>query len=492
MQRTGIKITLKSPLLLTSNTGDPNMIETYEYIPARSLRGLFARQYIKKHGLKDAHRDKRFYNWFLRGALRFTDAFILSDDKINIPIPLSIQQVKRGKDTFDLSLVDDDFDKETKPLEGFGYIDGERIHKGPIKKNFNFHHAREREKGVSKEGMIFNYESLQPEQCFGAFIEGEEKDIEEFLKDFSDGIYYLGRSRNNQYGQVYIEFNAKLTSIPQPPDLKPGELSLSLLSDTIVYNEWGFPVTDIRVIEEITGCRMKRSFIKTSDIESFISVWRLKTPSEISFRAGSIFLIDVPDEETLNSLLELQQKGLGERIEEGFGRFILMELKAEKIILQEEAPKKEGKPSENPPEVVKDLITKILKEHILNLIKAIAVYKAKDVQNHPTPSLLGRLLLILRDSKGHEEFRENLKKLRKTARDKLEDSRIDNRSLYEFLVETDLLEIPEINNLKTRNDFKEIVRYSSNPLDDALFEVTLSREYLETFLSILLKEAKKR
>lgn len=200
----------------------------------------------------------------------------------------------------------------------------------------NFHHERDRETGRSKEGIIFNYESINQGQSFGAFIYGEGKDHDEFIKIFSDGTYYLGRSRNNQYGKVYIKFNADLKELSQPEDLKPGELSLTLLSDTIIYNDYGFPATDIISPERVIGCPIKKSFIRTSDIECFISRWRLKTPSEVSFSAGSTFLIDVPDEKTLKKLLQLQVKGIGERTEEGFGRFILGIQREDKLTVAEE------------------------------------------------------------------------------------------------------------------------------------------------------------
>jgi len=494
MQKIAIKITLLNPVLLTSNTGDPNMVATYPYIPARALRGLFANEYIKKYNLfKNARRDPRFYQWFLRGKLIFTDAFILDEDRVSIPIPFSIQKEKRGEKIYDL--LHEEPDQSTKPIGGYGRIEDSIIYEYPVNRTLNFHHARDRERGISKEGLIFNYESLEPNQSFGGYIMGRKEDIDEFLEIFKSGHYYLGRSRNNQYGKVYIELNAKLDPHPEP-DLEKltslPKIGISLISDTIIYNDYGFPVTDVNQLEKILGCKIEKAFIKTSYVESFVSIWRLRTPSEVSFMAGSTFLCNIPDQNTLQRLLELREKGLGERTEEGFGRFIFVEVKDEL-----KNPHKEEKESpEHPssvPSMLKDIITETLKKHILTLVKSEAIKTAGDVQNHPTPSLIGRLLLMLKDSKDYDDFIKKIEKLRKLAKEKLENCRIDRQSLYEFLRDVNPLESRKIKDLKTRKEFRELITLSErNPLEDEEFKKHTYKVYLEAFLTTLLKEAKKK
>lgn len=492
MQSVRLKIILESPVLLASNTGDPNMVGTHRYIPARSLRGLFAREYIKKslnRDVRNAHRDERFYRWFLHGHLRFTDAFILTaEDGLTMPVPLSIQKEKRGKEIYDL--LHEVPDIQTKPCGGYGRIENNRIYKSDVKVTLNFHHERDRETGTSKEGIIFNYESIDQGQPFGALIYGSREDLDEFTKIFSDGIYYLGRSRNNQYGKVYIKFNADFNELTQPEDLKPGKLSLTLLSDTIIYNEYGFPATDITSLERVIGCPIEKSFIKTSEIECFISRWRLKTPSEVSFSAGSTFLIDIPDEDALKRLLQLQVKGIGERTEEGFGRFILGIQKEDRLTVTEEQTIV-SKPSSPPPATVKEIISETLKSHITAIVIREAIKKVEGVKNLPTPSLAGRLLLMLRDSKNMEDFKKHLKNLRKTARDKLEDCRVDSGSLLEFMNKFELSHIAPLNTLQTGKEFKELAEISQlNPLKDNSLINTLHLKYLQAFLSALMKKAK--
>jgi CRISPR-associated protein Csx10 len=103
MRAVKFRITSLSPLLFASNTGDPNMVATLDYIPGTHIRGMFANEYIKRKGLGvKAHEDSTFYNWFLKGDLKFTNAYIVQkkDDKTYglFPIPLSIQMRKRRRE----------------------------------------------------------------------------------------------------------------------------------------------------------------------------------------------------------------------------------------------------------------------------------------------------------------------------------------------------------------------------------------------------------
>ncbi|MGC9046490.1 MAG: hypothetical protein ACP5JA_08755, partial [Thermodesulfovibrio sp.] len=62
MQAIRYSIKSLSPLLFASNTGDPNMVSTLDFIPGTHLRGMFANEYIKKRRLgENAHKDETFY-----------------------------------------------------------------------------------------------------------------------------------------------------------------------------------------------------------------------------------------------------------------------------------------------------------------------------------------------------------------------------------------------------------------------------------------------
>ncbi|MFN3531845.1 MAG: hypothetical protein ACK41Q_04925 [Candidatus Brocadia sp.] len=78
MHRIRYRITTLSPALFVMNVGDTNMVASREYIPGSVVMGLFAGEFIKKNSLdRNAHTDTIFYQWFLNGDVRFTNAPIL-------------------------------------------------------------------------------------------------------------------------------------------------------------------------------------------------------------------------------------------------------------------------------------------------------------------------------------------------------------------------------------------------------------------------------
>lgn len=502
MQAIKFHITTLSPLLIAANTGDSNMVGTLDYIPATALRGLFACEFIKKQKLgNDAHKDETFKNWFLRGSLKFTNAYITSTDKYgkiktNYPIPMSIQKEKRGDKLYDLMFQDEEFDKQTKVIDGYGRFEDNRLYKEAVKTSLNFHHARDRERGVAKEGYFFNYESINEGQIFEGLIIGSKEDLNEFLNTFSNGIYYVGRSRNSQYGKIVLKFlDKKLqdfiaeTGI-KTEEIQAGEISLTLLSDTIIYNENGFPVTDSCEIEKVIGCNIKKSFIKTEHEESFISVWRLKTPSTTCFKAGSCFLIEVKNDD-IERLLELQKKGIGERTNEGFGRFVLGWQKKEDDIYEHTGNSTTlQKPLQPIPEITKNIVIKIIQDTLSENIRGKAINAVKDAKKLPTTSLVGKLELIVRKLNSSNEFKNNLKNLKNIAVEKLKSCRINNETLYQhlenFAIDTEIGNI--IRNKKDLEDLCNEVFYV--PINDSSLKSQLYKEYLQTLFSIMRKKAK--
>lgn len=96
-----------SPIVLTSISGDANMVSTLDYIPGSVIRGIFAQKYIDKNECNsEAHKDSNFYNIFLSSEVCFTNAYIAKcNEKCTIyyPTPLSIQSAKTDENKiFDL------------------------------------------------------------------------------------------------------------------------------------------------------------------------------------------------------------------------------------------------------------------------------------------------------------------------------------------------------------------------------------------------------
>jgi len=500
MQMIKFHIKTQSPLVIASNTGDPNMVATTDFIPGTYILGVFANAYIKVNKLekKLAYKDEKFHKWFLKGDLKITNAYITmeKDNKIHsyYPIPFSIQRLKDNQNEgYDLIFYDE-IEKQTKSLDGYCRLVENTLYKVSVKKSLNFHHSRDRERGVSKEGMIFNYESIDPEQIFEGYIIGEKGDLQEFLKIFKNGTYYIGRSRNNQYGKVEIKIiNREPQDFLEKDDVlsSPNEAVITFLSDTIIYNDYGYSTTDIKDLEKYSGLKIKKAFIKQTEEEGFISVWKLKTPQEICFKGGSCFLVELKEGD-IEKLKSLQKKGIGERTNEGFGRFVINWQKNEgkiKIIndtteiIDIEPPKLEQCES------VKKIVKDVIKEELKKRVELEALRKVNDFSDLPPKSLLSKLEALVINNK-LPEFLDALKDTKKIAKVSLEKCRDKDNTLLEFLGKKHI----DIGNLKNsiENLDKIFNEISYQPENEEKFIDELEKTFLITFISNMRKKIKQQ
>ena len=503
MQQIKYRITSFSPLLFSSNSGDPNMVETLDYIPGTYIRGMLAQEFIKRNRLLDAHKDETFYNLFLRGDVVFTNAYICDNLGQNTyPVPLSFQKEKypenssksdNGTPIYDMLFIEDGIDKKTKSIEGYYFLENNNLHTVRVKRRLNFHHARDRETGTSKEGFIFNYDSIEEGQVFEGYIIGKEERLRQIIDTIEDDIYYVGRSRSNQYGRIEFEIIERepVDFVHEKvPDFKNyGEIVLTLISDTIIYNGNGYSTTDTMDFEKElrrlvgTDVHIKKAFIKQVEEEGFISVWKLKTPSEVCFKAGSCFLLEKVDIERLK---EIQKTGIGIRTNEGFGRFVIGLQSAKKIFApgesnEEIVPKK---PEVELPNNIKGVAEKIISEYIKKQIQLKAINSAEefttDPKRIPSKSLLAKLEGAVREG----SLGTLLEGLKKTAKNKLEHCRNSKKDLFEFLKNFSINIENEIKNIS--EGLCDEISYKP----ERELRAELEKTYLLTFLSTMRKKMK--
>lgn len=502
MQKLTYRITTLSPVLIAESTGDTNMVASADYISGSAVHGCLANRYILKHSLGNtAHKDDSFYKWFLSGGLYFSNCYIASVDKYgnvsrNYPLPLSVQKEKDDETViWDLFSVDDDFDEQTNGIAGFGRLQGDSLYKQTVKKSLNFHHQRDKETGVAKEGMIFNYESIDTGQIFEGSIYGENDDLQKFISIFgNEDTIHLGRSRNAQYGMARFKIASEKPAEIQDAALHSGEVSLTLLSNVVIYNEYGFSTTDITTLQKAlgNGITIKKAFIKTCDTEGFVSIWRLRRPSERCFLAGSGFLLEV-DESAVNRLEELQKEGVGEKRAEGFGRLAFGIPYQGALTLREDVDIKPQKPSWQIPLLAEDIAITAVKDFIKRQTELEGLKRAKDFaalpKLLPSKSLVNRLEAMIKN--GGEV---QLDRLRKTAKDQLDKCHDKDVTLYELLSNKQPQDLLYKMLKKDRqNDIAKLCTEASYSVkEDSVFRDEMYSSYLLAFFSAMRKIIKKK
>lgn len=495
MQSLKYRITTIAPVLITTNVGDVNTVGTNEFISGSSVLGVFAKKFIEKLSNPNIHEDDNFYNWFLNRKLNFTNAYIVyktGDNKYynNFPIPFSIQQDKDNNDIIDLLAQDDDSDKDTKSIGGFGRIEDKNIYLNSIKKSLNFHHSRDRKTGTSKKDQIFNYESIDSEQIFEGYITGDNESLASLKQTLGDYfIAYIGRSKTSQYGKIRIdilskpeEFSSEINEC-RDFDIDGNKIILTMLSNTIIYNNNGLSTTDIKELENQLGLSIVKSFIKTGTVENFVSIWKLRKPSETCFLAGSSFVLKVSENDK-EKLLGLQKNGIGERRNEGFGRIVFGWQKEAQ--LNEIKNKKENisKPTILITSTAKDIAFKVLDKHIKSQIELKAINKLNEFERPPSNSLIGRLESM--SNMNRQTFCESLDRLRKTAKDNLDKCRTKSQTLFDFIKSYDISnDLTNVLDRKTKQ-FLDEIKYDLESKKNSLYKV-----YFATFFSMMRKKGKK-
>jgi len=262
------KIRTLSPILLTWITGDTNMVSTLDYIPGSVVLGIFAKKYIDKKDMgRNAHEDQYFHRCFLNSSICFTNAYLSKsngkDRSTFYPTPLSIQSSKEDeKEIYDLMITSK---KQTEYPGNYCKIIDDKINLASANRSINFHHSRkDRVKGHSDDGTIFNYESLNPLQEFSGWIIGEEADLNIILELIGSKMKInIGRSKQIQYGKAELEL---LYDIPDTPisevyafnlDRLNNPFILTFWSPAIIYNENGFPSTSITDLKKYLSSHLE-------------------------------------------------------------------------------------------------------------------------------------------------------------------------------------------------------------------------------------------
>lgn len=449
------------------------------------------------------HKDNTFFDWFLNEKLLFTNAYISDNDYDYFIPPASIMYEKYHEtelyELFDESavkLLEKSTDKNSsaalKKIDGFISINNDSIKKLHVKKSLSFHHARDKRTGTAKQGDIFNYESIAENQIFKGNIICEKNILDDFVKMFGAKFHaYIGKSKNSQYGKVEIELESPQTleSWGYCPEINQSKLSLdedddftilTILSNTVIYNENGFSTVNINDFEkylnkklkyllsssdnsgndtvnvnnnnninEYSDIKISKAFIQNDRTEEFVGIWKLKNQSENVFLAGSCFMLEglSGDYRHYEMLKKLCVEGIGEKTHEGFGRAVCAWQNQDKkyhIVPEETAEDKKlkiKKPDGECPSFAANIIKDIIADNLLTEIKEEAMKDAHDFKNVPSKSLIGKLQLLVRtDIDGFRKKFDMIvgddksdKQQKKPAKVQLENSNNGKENMLDFI-----------------------------------------------------------
>ena len=356
-------ITTKSPVIISKRTVG-NVVETLDYIPGTHLIKLIVK---KLSGL-----GVDLGQAITHGDIIITNATLEVNSQQGKPVPLALFYEKstggldKGGKIYNRFVETEDEAKGQ--LKGYraGYInstDGKFLPKHEtVKMTVGTHNTvDDKVQSPTKDsgGGIYSYEAIKPGTKLQAKLK-LRKSIADVLDNKTQkkwrsdslssvslkGNYRIGQSKKDDYGEISLEVLPNQDFKHQKPAITNNELTVWLLSDVLLRDERLRPTTDINCLKKELETKLKvklafkfcedkssedkkLSFIaRTHRIDSWQVRWGLPRPSLVGLAAGTCMVFEVKEvkEGTLEykllieSLTEIESRGIGERRAEGYGQ----------------------------------------------------------------------------------------------------------------------------------------------------------------------------
>lgn len=415
MKRIRVIITAVDSLVITASSGNSVLTPSEDYISGTMMRGIFANEYIKcKQRGKDAHKDSSFRNLFF-GSIRFLNAMPAYSDKPAFPIPFSIMKDKGGKKIMDMLKVEKP-ELGYKNVRGLATVEDDKLCSISVNKNILFHMSRgsdkERVKGRSSDGQIFNYESIDSGQQFIGEIIGDEANLKQLLEAIPDKDFFshVGRSRFTQYGTVRVQVGTieDVEPIKAPENNK---VFIHVVSPIIPFV--GIVSSARETLHEMLGnilgeIKIGKVFANVVAIDNFVNIWGMRRPRVHALGAGTVFELEKSTwtPEDIQKLEKTIYCGIGQRTQEGFGQLRVWaseinETGTDKVGFIEES-KEEKISSDLVKNITANVVEKFIHEHLKQFAFDDAMEMKKNIEGKA--HLFARLLQELgRKSKNNDD-----------------------------------------------------------------------------------------
>ncbi len=459
------------PILATSFQGDPNSDLSYSYIPGSMIRGAIISRYLRHHKLSELDINNITVRklFFDETKTLYLNAYLMSqEDKRTLPVPLSWFKDKDAKlpepdergsmriydHAIEYELPDEDITPK-RVEQKFCTVCDQSVVLYSEKRRINIHNFRNRKKGkgIKEQGEIFRYEALDAGQTFQAVILCQDKDLLDIILQLIQNStnIWLGGSQSAGYGKTQTKDNdIKILGddwseieIPFENRANDKKLTITLLSDTILRDEWGQAIADANLIKPAIeetlhkALQTPKSVIIYSGstlIGGFNRKWGLPLPQTPALSAGSVIVFEGVGL-TSEEIQRLEFYGIGERRNEGFGRIVVNWLDEEELQATKPGENNISQPSieESSRSIATLIATKILRQRLeKRLIKKLGegdtyIANLDAISN----SQLSRLWLAAREGLITGTFLpvENLlnpKKLTKNAREQFQNTKMKN------------------------------------------------------------------
>lgn len=463
-------VTLLEPTLVTAAEGDPNSGVAYEFLPGSVLRGAIIARYLRQSNARELDvGDALVRRLFFEGTVRYLNGYLLGPHgNRTLPTPLSWLR-KKGEETpvYDFAVEEPQDEEQWQGLSSpFCTVNGDTMRVVRPDRHISVHTARTRRfgramprkhmKGDDIEGAVYRYDALAAGQTFEAVVICDLDEDTAALCPLLTGQAALGGSRTGGYGRVSFH-DAEVAggdwrevggSLMLHPDRT---VIATLLSDALTRDQYGQFVVDPKAVRAELAARLncilelKQAFLRGRVVGGFNRKWGLPLPQALAVEMGSVFVFSAVHCH-LDRLCELEARGIGERLAEGFGR-IAVNWNGEEPKLQvdttpDRAPiaTKAIPPGTASEAVARRMVDRMLRQQLDAALTERATILGGSIRR-PKPSQLSRLRAIIQDALGQppDEGRQRLTVYldgiqgRQITRGQFTGDRIAGKTLLEWL-----------------------------------------------------------
>ena len=367
-----LEIRTLQPVKMGSTGSQSDYESALDYVAGSTLRGAIIAEYLKQNSGRELHEDPVERKRWLEGSLRFLNAYPTDESgRRSYPFPACLYADKADMKLF----------REKGRLDGpVNILEDKKRAAGKVRIKGDFlvedRDGRWRWLETETQGNLhinlqgertglYRYESIALGQKFvtAVAMDDEDEQLLNFFRSFAGRKLYLGGSRSNGYGLCEIMEVREVSRNPEQPaeNVEWGQhLYVYCLSDVILRDQCGqlLSVVPESLLEQQIGVKVTRECVAVQTITTsgFNQRWGARLPRLQAIRKGSVLkyrLHGRPDPERLQ---RLQDRGIGERLSDGYGRVLLLpRLDIRQLVLAEQRERIEADEADKVPNVPSDV-----------------------------------------------------------------------------------------------------------------------------------------
>lgn len=311
------------------STSQSGQTVSLRYIPGTAIRGVVVNALARSGEFQEIKKV------LFSSEVRYLNAYLTDGEEELIPSPKGFYEDKTevdGKKEIENVVVDGEFTDGQKraALGRFCRIEGDCIHYYNIDTGSDMKIKIDRKDG--EEQNVFRNEYMASGHRFTGYIAVNDEKIRNKIKDVFTGEILIGNGRSSGLGRCRVLSCDLVDELPYKKYLadqdQPDSCYMMLLSDTVMRDEKGeLCGLDLKELERQMGVEeLEILYCSTStvDVKGYNSQWGTKTPSAMMYEQGSVFHLRYKGILKTEYMREICDKGIGIRLNEGFGRVLFL------------------------------------------------------------------------------------------------------------------------------------------------------------------------